>query len=104
MQQLRQLGEVHRHPPRLVLGEQLGRWSSAGLLLEIEIAERLPGAVADDEAAVVCLLVRPGWQEAARGGTWGDDRAISDSTSSNAAKNGPFLRNCQTCHATNIAF
>jgi hypothetical protein len=34
-------GEVHDYPPRLVLGEQLRRRRPTGLLLEIEIAERL---------------------------------------------------------------
>ncbi len=45
-QQLRQLGEVHRHPPRLISGEQPGRRSTVRLVLRIEIRERLPGAVA----------------------------------------------------------
>ena len=45
--QLPQLGEVRRQPPRLVAGEQLGRRAPTGLLLEVEIAERLPGIVAD---------------------------------------------------------
>jgi hypothetical protein len=56
----RQLGEVRRHAARLVPGEQLGRRAPTGLVLEIEIAERLPGAVADNEAGVVRLLDRPG--------------------------------------------
>ena len=60
-----QLGEVHRHPPRLIPGEQLCRRSAAGLILEIEIRQRLPGVVADDETGVVGLLDRPG-REAAR--------------------------------------
>jgi len=38
-----------------------------GSFLEIELPERLPGAVADDEAGVVCLLDRPGRREAAHG-------------------------------------
>ena len=66
-QQLRQLGEVCRRPPRLVAGEQLRRRSPTGLVLEVEVAERLPGAVADDEAGVVVLLDRPGRREAAHG-------------------------------------
>ena len=44
-QQPRQLGEVHRRPPCLVLGQQLGRRAPAGLVLEIEITERLSGGV-----------------------------------------------------------
>ena len=42
-QQLWQLGEVHRRAAGLVLGEQLGRRAPAGLVVEIEIAERLAG-------------------------------------------------------------
>ena len=48
------------------LVRKLGRRAPTGLLLEIEIAERLPGRVADDEARVVVLLDGPGWREAAR--------------------------------------
>jgi hypothetical protein len=51
-----------------MLGEQLGRRAPAGLFLEIEIGERLPGIVADDQAGVVVLFDRPRWREAARGG------------------------------------
>ncbi len=39
------------HPPRLVLGQQLRGRAPTGLVLEMEIAERLPGSVADDEAS-----------------------------------------------------
>ncbi len=67
-QHLRQLGEVRRHSSRLVASEQLGRRSPAGLILEVEIGERLPGTVADDEAGVVRLIDRPGRREAAPGG------------------------------------
>ncbi len=49
-QQLRQLGEVRRDPPRLVAREQLSRRSSARLVLEIDVGERLPASVAHDEA------------------------------------------------------
>ena len=52
VQQLRQFGEVRRHPPRFVPGEQINRRALTWLVLEIEIAERLPRAVADDEAGV----------------------------------------------------
>ncbi len=38
------------------------------LLLEIEIPQRLPVVVADDEAGVVVLLDHPGRREAVRGG------------------------------------
>jgi hypothetical protein len=44
--QLRQLGEVRRHPPRLILGQQLGRRAPTGFFLEIEITKRLPVPVA----------------------------------------------------------
>ena len=49
MNMLRQLGEVRRHPPRLVAGQQLSRPASPRLVLEIEVAERLPVVIADDE-------------------------------------------------------
>jgi hypothetical protein len=42
--------EVPHDTPRLVLGEQIGRRASAGLFLEVKIAERLPVVIADDEA------------------------------------------------------
>ena len=40
------LGEVRRHSPRLVLGQQLRRRAPTGLVLEVEVAERLPVRVA----------------------------------------------------------
>jgi hypothetical protein len=40
---VRQLREIHRHAARLVLAEQLGRRPPTGLVLEVEVAERLPG-------------------------------------------------------------
>ena len=46
--QLRQLGEIDRHPPRLVAGQAIGRRAPTGLVLEIEIGERLPGDVAHE--------------------------------------------------------
>src|SRR4029077_2921287 len=62
---LRQLG-VGSDPPRLVAGEQLGCRASARLLLEIDVGNRLPVGVADDEAGVG-LLDGPGRREAALG-------------------------------------
>jgi len=67
-QQLRQLGEVHRHAAGFVVGQALGRWAPTGLILEIEIAERLPGGVLHDEACIVMLFDDPRRPEAARGG------------------------------------
>ncbi len=40
-QQLQQFGEVRRHAPRLVLGQQLGRRPAAGFILKVEVAQRL---------------------------------------------------------------
>jgi hypothetical protein len=40
-------------PPRFVPSQQLGRVSPAGLVLEIEVAERLSVLVAYDEAGVI---------------------------------------------------
>ena len=45
--------EVDRHAAHLVLGQEVGGSTAAGLLLKIEIAERLPVLVTDDEAASV---------------------------------------------------
>ncbi len=73
-QLLWQLGEVRRHTAGLIPGEQLRRRAPTGLVLEIEIAERLPGAIADNETGVVRLLYRPRRREAAHGS---DDSAIS---------------------------
>src|ERR1700691_6063565 len=61
----RQLGEVDRHPPRLLLGEQIGRLAPAGFFLDIEIAEPFPIVVANNEAGVVVLLDGRGRREAA---------------------------------------
>ena len=63
-----QLGKIDRHAARLVAGEQLGRRAPTGLVLEIEIAERLPGGVLHDEARIVIFFDRPRWREAAGGG------------------------------------
>ena len=41
---------------RLVAGQPVGRRAALKFLLEIEIPQRLPGRVADDEAGVVVLL------------------------------------------------
>jgi len=41
-QQLRQLGDIRRDPPRLIFGERLGRRSPTGLILEIDIGKLLP--------------------------------------------------------------
>ena len=61
-QQLR-LGEVHCEPPRFVPGEQLRRRAPTGLFVKVKVAERLSGAVADDEASSVRLSIvqRFGW-------------------------------------------
>jgi len=65
-QQLRQLGEVRRHATGLVACQQVRRRTSARLILEVEIAERLPAGVLDDEARIVVLVDRPRRREAAR--------------------------------------
>jgi len=50
----------------LIAGEQLRRRAPTGLVLEIEMAERLPGGVPHDEARIVVILERPRRWEAAR--------------------------------------
>jgi hypothetical protein len=47
---LPKLGDSAGDPARLVFGEQLGRRSPAGLILEIDIRKLLPGAVDYDKA------------------------------------------------------
>ena len=65
-QQLRQLGDVDGDAPGLVAGEEMRRRAPAPLLLEIDVGERLPVGVADDEAGVG-FLDGPGRREVARG-------------------------------------
>ena len=59
LEQFRQLGEVDRHPARLVLGEELRGRAAALLLFIIKMAQRLFVGVAHDEARRA-LLDRPG--------------------------------------------
>jgi hypothetical protein len=49
-QQLWQLRDIGRDPPRLVAGEQLGRRSPARLLLVVHGSKLLAGAALHDEA------------------------------------------------------
>ncbi len=46
------LGDVGGDAPGLVAGEQLGRRPPAPLVLAVDVGQRLPVAVADDEAGV----------------------------------------------------
>jgi hypothetical protein len=48
--QLRQLGDVRRDPADFVACQELRRGTSAGFILAMDISERLPIAVSDDEA------------------------------------------------------
>src|SRR6185437_13774946 len=64
MSRLGQLSDVHRNAPRLVLGHELGSRTPAGLLLVIDIRERLPVGVPHGEAGMR-LLDGPGRREAA---------------------------------------
>ena len=59
------LADVDGDAPGLVAGEQLGRRSPPEFILAIDVGERLPISVADDEAGVG-LLDGPGRREAAR--------------------------------------
>ena len=51
-QQLRQLGNIQGYAPGLVSRHQSRRRSPARLILEIDVSERVPVGVADDEAAL----------------------------------------------------
>jgi hypothetical protein len=53
-QQLRQLGDVGGDAPGLVAGEQLGRRTPSRLILEMDVGQRLPAVVPDDEASAYC--------------------------------------------------
>jgi hypothetical protein len=64
-QQLRQLGDIHSNPSRLILAEQLGCGSSARLIFVIDIGELLAVVVTHDKAGVQ-FLDRPRRREAAR--------------------------------------
>jgi hypothetical protein len=64
VQQLRQLSNVRCNASRLILAEQLGRWSPPWLFLEIDIRQLLPAAVDYDKAGV-SFFNGPGWREAA---------------------------------------
>jgi hypothetical protein len=55
LQQLQQLGDIRRNPPRLVLREQLGGRAAAGLLLEINVSELLAATVNHDKAGGLFL-------------------------------------------------
>lgn len=64
LQQLRQPGDVDSYTPRLIAREQPRGGTAAGLVLIIDIAERLTVGVADDEARAVVFDV-PRRREAA---------------------------------------
>jgi hypothetical protein len=66
LQQLWQLGDIGRYPPRLIACEQVRRRPPSGLGLEIHVSQRLTIVVADDEATAVVFLDVPRRWEAAR--------------------------------------
>jgi len=66
LQKLRQLSDVRRNPPRFVFAEQLGCGAPSRLIFVIDVRERLPCAVLDDEASEV-VFSGPRRREAASG-------------------------------------
>ena len=66
LQQLWQLGDIGRYPPRLIACEQVRRRPPSGLGLEIHVSQRLTIVVADDEETAVVFLDVPRRWEAAR--------------------------------------
>jgi hypothetical protein len=68
--QPRQLGDVHSDAPGLVAGEELGRRAPSRLPLEVDVGERLPVGVADDEAGLL-LVDRSGRGKRRAEGMWG---------------------------------
>ena len=63
--QLRQLGDIDRDLAGFISGEQIGSGSPSGLRLEIDIRQRLPVVVADNEARAV-VIDYPGRREMTR--------------------------------------
>lgn len=63
-QQLRQLRDIHRNPPRFVFGEQLAADCRSELGLIIDVCELLPVMISHGEIAWV-LLNGPGRRKAA---------------------------------------
>jgi hypothetical protein len=47
-------GDVGGDAPSLVAGEEVRRRATARLLLEIDVGQRLPAVVPDDEASAYC--------------------------------------------------
>jgi len=45
-------GDIAGDPPRLIFGEQLGRRTPAGFVLQIDVGQFLPGVVLHDTAGV----------------------------------------------------
>jgi hypothetical protein len=60
----RQPGHVGRNPPRLVTREQVGGGASSRLILIVDVAQRLPVMVTDNETGVVRLINCPRSREA----------------------------------------
>ena len=54
--QFRQLGDIDRDAPGLVLGQQIRRHTSARFILEIDICQRVAVVILDDEAGIVRLF------------------------------------------------
>jgi hypothetical protein len=64
-QQVRQLGNVHRGAPRLVLGQPSHSHAPAGLVFVINVRERLALGVADAKALGGRVVDAPGRRECA---------------------------------------
>ena len=60
-QQLRQLGDVGGHAPGLVAGEEVRRRAPTGLLLAIDVGERLPVGVTPSLDHLVGGREQRGW-------------------------------------------
>ena len=73
-QQLRQLGEVNRQPPRLVLGQQIGGRAPAGLMIEIDVSQGLPWA------SFMMKQAPPLSSNVQGGGNWRGDGTAETST------------------------
>jgi len=64
--QLRQLGDIHRNPPRLIARHEVRRQAPPGFVLEMDVGERVVVGIADN----VAILAEPGVRVIDRPGRW----------------------------------
>jgi hypothetical protein len=65
--QFRQLSNIRRDPPSLILCHEICRRPTSRFLLAVNVSERVAPVVLHDEARIVMVFDGPGRREAARG-------------------------------------